>query len=320
MYKVVKKEETQARKCPPELPKNIRKDETRVFPKLSTSEVLTLIKEKCGPVETEKFGRGNDKVIILPGATKELYSLIYWGERTPTNTFEQIYQGMGHIFEKDGIRTVVISHFLYIYAAERTPVSACISNGVYDSIMKRIEYERQIYNRNERICNKTGNGFLFDPFVNEYDLSEVVLYGHTHPGLGCFFSQPDKTSGYATPNLPAVTFVADPIRKDMKAIVGIEEQDAQIIVFEYSQQRIEKAGKKTYHSVEIEELLSEIGRDCNDILNPLYGVKGKYKSYRTISGAQRIKFDMKWRPNKKTLANQEQSQIKKAGVQYESYA
>lgn len=191
-----------------------------------------MIKDKCAPVNFDKYGKGTDKVIFLPKAARRLMTMVDWGMRSPVNRCEQIYQGMGHIFVNDDHRVIVISHVLYIYAAERTPVSACIFKGTYDPILERIEYERNLYIQDESRFNKDIDGRLFDPFVN-YGPSEVVLYGHTHPGLGCFFSEPDRRSGFACENLPAVTFVLDPHNKDMKAMTGIEERDAEVIVCTY---------------------------------------------------------------------------------------
>lgn len=187
---------------------------------------------RCPAINIERYGDGTDKVIFLPNATKKLLSIVDWGMKTPNNRYEQIYQGMGHIFVNDDHRVMIISHVLYIYAAERSPVSARIFNGTFDSIMERIEYDRYIYNQNEKSCNNAGKGKVYDPFI-EYGSSEVVMYGHTHPGLGCFFSGPDRRSGFACEDLPAVTFVLDPIGKDMKAMTGVEERDAEIIVCSY---------------------------------------------------------------------------------------
>ncbi len=226
------KKDTEQEMLPPPLPVDNRKREIRKYPGLSKGDAIKLIYDKCPPVNTERYGYGTDKVIFLPNATQKLLSIVDWGMKTPNNRYEQIYQGMGHIFVNDDNRVMIISHVLYIYAAERSPVSARIFSGTFDSIMERIEYDRDVYIRNEKSCNNAGNGKVYDPFI-EYGSSEVVMYGHTHPGLGCFFSGPDRRSGFACEDLPAVTFVLDPIGKDMKAMTGVEERDAEIIVCSY---------------------------------------------------------------------------------------
>jgi len=227
----------------PRVPENkaaTDKKDTNDYKQMKLDDIMKHITQKCGNTMLDRYGarnesENNDVVIFLPIATKELETMVYWGDTHPINRYEQIFEGIGHIFMDGNRRIDVISHLLYIYAAERTPVSACISNGTYNSVISRIEYEIGIYNKNELSCNVRKDGTVYDPFINADDLSRPVLYGHTHPGLGCFFSPPDRVSGFASPSLPAVTFVTDPIRRDMKAGVGIELRDAQILVYSYEE-------------------------------------------------------------------------------------
>lgn len=237
------------KKTPPPLPANNRIKERRVFPEITLDKAVRLISKKCGDIAVERFGVKKrdaevDALIILPMADKELKTMIYWGEKHPINKDEQVYQGIGHYFMEGDRRIIIVSHFLYIYAAERSPVSASIIKGEYDSIMSRVEYEREVYRKNEKACNLRPDGTVFDPFVELAGLSEPVLYGHTHPNLGCFFSQPDRTSGFATQDIPAAIFVADPIRKDMKAGIGIDIRDAQILVFSYPDKGVKGGSKR----------------------------------------------------------------------------
>lgn len=237
--------------------------------------------------------------------------MIGWGKRTPTNVFEQIYEGMGYCFKNpDGKWNIVVTHFLYIYAANRSPVSACISNGVHDSILSRIEYEREIYCKNEAKYNRAPEGYMYNAFVDKYGPSYVNLYGHTHPDIGVFFSHDDRTSGFASTNLPAVTFVADPIRKLVKAMVGIGQEDAQVVVFEHKKNAVEKKDVKEAITIpEIkkkkldrdrgktaEALVLQLGRTCNELLNPIYGSKGNYVARTTFRGRKHIKVDIKISP------------------------
>ena len=312
---------------PPELPSNNIVREKKKLPELSSDEVIKLVTDGCGETSQQHFGpaESDDLVVILPMATQELYTMLYWGQCHPSNRDEQLFQGMGHGFMSNNKRTIVISHFLPIYAAERTPVSACITNGTYDSIMERIAYERSVYNRNEKKCNKTADGFEYDPFVDRYGLSEPYLYGHTHPGLGCFFSPPDRSSGFATPSLPAVTFVADPFRKDMKAGVGIELKDAGIIAFAYDSANIKSHTmvecNETVSNVvsgenEAEYLITEIGRDCTKLLGVSCAVKGNYKLYRSITGKVKIKARYSWKASDLKTNNNGNDTSRS----YESYA
>lgn len=315
---------------PPELPKAPHIKERRNIPVKKVDSIIADIEKKCGHVYVERYGpikggSDTDFLIILPQATKELKTMIYWGEKHPVNFYEQIYQGMGHAFLDGGKRIIVISHFLYIYAAERTRTSACIFNGTYDSIMNRLEYERSIYNKNEVDYNRTKDGFVFDPFVERYGISEAILYGHTHPNLGCFFSGPDRKSGFASEDFPAVTFVADPIQKDMKAGVGRELRDAQILAYSYEDKKQDEEYNVEKKSTEVEKKASdyvgEIGSAYNKLMNSISGIHGDYRAYTTRSGKQRINMKVSIKPLKEDRkATDRESSCSRVGRTYDSYA
>ncbi len=317
-------------KRPPQLPKSRHIKEARIIPKKSLDSIIKDIETRCGQTYVERYGpikvsADTDVLIILPQATKELKTMIYWGERHPVNVDEQLYQGMGHAFMDGSRRIIVISHFLYIYAAERTRTSACIQNGTYNPIMSCIEYERSIYNRNEVDFNRTKDGFEYNPFVEEYGVSEPILYGHTHPDLGCFFSGPDRRSGFATSDFPAVTFVADPIQKDMKAGVGIELRDAQILVYSYEDKK-QDAGDKTENVFSkgqktASDCIDDIGSAYNKLMNLGSRITGEYKSHTTRSGTQKINMKVCIKPEKETakVSNKESNSFG-VGRVYDSYA
>lgn len=340
-----------SRKEPPKPPKQNHKSAKKTYPVMSLAEVMETINQKCGPVVVDKYGLkrvydDTDIVVFLPQATKEFKNMVYWGETHPINRYEQIYEGIGHVVYDGNRRIIIVSHFLYIYAAERSPVSACIMNGTYNPIMSRIAYEIEVYTENEERCNRKRDGYVFDPFIAVAGNSIPVLYGHTHPNLGCFFSPPDRTSGFANPNLPAVTFVADPIRMDMKAAVGVELSDAQVIAYSYKETERDECAKEASVAEDVdvshedgaeslnvtvpEDLISEIGRSCNKLLSPLYGAKGKFISRTTFTGAQKLKMEMtlKGRSNKEesvvtTKDDKLPSGGKKTvteGKKYDSYA
>lgn len=199
------------------------------YPELSLSEAMGMIKRKCIPCDIEYYGdrKAKDTVIILPEAEEELCFITGWGKRTPNNFFELMYQGCGHIFRSKDTNIVIITHFIYIPAEKRTATSAQI--GADYMFYKRLEEEREIYKTYEKEFN-TINGYEVDPFLKDYGNSRLVLLGHTHPNnLPVFFSEPDRASSIAAKNFPAVTFVLNPHRKLMKAMVG-ESEDVKIVV------------------------------------------------------------------------------------------
>lgn len=318
---------------PPPLPPANRKAEPRKFPVCSEQAALERIKRFCAPCEYTTYGAGKHTVIILPEAWNELREMICFGKKRAVNYYEQQYQGMGHFnVSADGKLCVVISHFLYIYSAERGRTHARVVKDADTSFLDLLASERAIYNEFETRFNRDEAGHELDPFLRD-GASEVVLFGHTHPDLGVFFSEPDRNSSYAAVNFPAVTFVCDPIRKQMKAMVGIEEADARVLVFSYlsgnREQPPVKADKDAASltvretrretvqppaQVEIEKSLApaaakttvcdplevELGKVCTALLAEKH-VKGKFRVYRGFWGALHVEFSMKRKyPREKT--------------------
>ncbi len=325
------------KKSPPSLPADPRIREKRKYPEMSLSDVLKIVFSECGNVLVQKYGTAGsdpdaDAVLILPRATQELYNMIYWGEKHPINIDEQLYQGMGHIIMDGQRRIIVISHFLYIYASERNGTSAHFTKGKTDNFGLRLESERSIYTCNEKECNRRPDGLVYDPLLELAGLSEAVLYGHTHPNLGVFFSEPDRGSGFATPDLPAVTFVTDPIRKEMKAGVGIELRDANIFAFSYKEKSSENQKKKKIISENTpidsksnaakkaasEALLTDMNKSFNELVSSDHGAKGKFSIRTTIGGSKKVKVKMKIKPEKDTYV--ELSDTEMTGETYDSYA
>lgn len=312
------------KKRTPPLPVNNTPPPVVNYPRLTPEQIRSEIKSRCGAGRMTYYSRGKHHVFILPEAWEELRSMIYFGKRTPVNTYEQQFQGMGRIFiAVDGRISVVVSHFLYIYSASRGPTHSQIQGGVNDRTLERLEAEREIYLKLEKQYNTLPDGRTRDPFVR-YGKCEVVLGGHTHPDLGCFFSPPDHASSFATSSFPAVTFVCDPIRKDMKAMVGVKEEEAVICVMEYDQAAPKpvSAGNRSEpvptgnrgeplpavnrnepvpvvhrnEPVPVSEIrqagtdvIQELSRVCHSVLQTL-GVTGSFCSSRGMDGKMHIKF------------------------------
>lgn len=288
----------------------VRANEEKAFyPCLTTDEILKTISHNFAgvPVSIEKYGKGVHMVIILPEAMAEFDAMVGWGRRTPNNAYEQLYQGIGHVFvDKSESVTLVISHFLYIYAADRSPVSACVFKGSYDSIMERIAYEREVYNRNEIKYNRAPQGYSYDPFVVKCGKSIPVLYGHTHPNIGVFFSPDDRTSGFASASLPAATFVADPIRKEMKAMIGIGQEDARILALRYSTavnrttERKKEDNRVRPSGMTVRDAYESILKCCNAINTSGERAVCKVSERKGFGGSLQIRANMRWVPGNET--------------------
>lgn len=213
-----------------------RPTEPKTYPICSLKKALDIIKSQCGDVcISERHGEGDNKVIILPEAMRELEVMISYGRRSPMNLNEQKFTGFGHyLIDECGSIITVVNHFIEIQTMNQTAVSASNlgPDGEYNSGIDFLEYHREIFLRNEAKYNLDSFGCTVDPFLELCGTSEFVLEGHTHPDLGVFYSQTDKISGKGRAALsPVCIFVCDPIRREMLASIGKEFSKAEIIVY-----------------------------------------------------------------------------------------
>lgn len=278
---------------PPDLPGTTQEMQNSLrYPVSSVQEIISLIKQRCIPCKFECFQDGKHTVIILSEATDELESMLRYGKRRVVNCYEQHYLGLGHRFiDKDGNVITVISRFLYIYSASRGPTHAKVISEGNDAMLDILELEREIQNRLENRFNKDENGYLIDPTL-KYGPSEVVLFGHSHPGFGVFFSPTDHGRNYSTPTSPIVTFVCDPIQKDMKAMVGVNGEDAKIIVCRQSSETapaVEPLTSAPHREYSVPDLWQRVGTAANLLLQQA-GVNGNFDCHRDRRGNTHMKF------------------------------
>lgn len=208
------------------------------LPHLSFSEACEQIEKKCGRVSiTERHGKGQSKVIILPEAFQELKVMISYGRMSPMNIKEQKFAGFGHLFaDKNGFSVTVVSHFIQIHTMNRNPVGASNlgPHGEWNPGLDFLEYYREEFLECEKKFNTDAYGNVVDPFL-DHSGSEFVLEGHTHPNLGVFYSNTDRVSGKARAgNLPICIFVCDPIKKEMLGSIGRDFDAAEVIVYDWT--------------------------------------------------------------------------------------
>lgn len=218
----------------PPLPAKRRRP-PRTYPVCSLRKAMEIIRAGCGEVcVTERHGTGENKVIFLPEATRELEVMVSYGRRSPMNVSEQKYVGYGHyLVDEDGHTITIVKHFIEIQTTNRTAVGASNlgPNGEYNPGLDFLEYHREEFLRNEARFNTDAAGFQVDPFLRLCGPSEFVLEGHTHPDLGVFYSGTDKVSGAArAASAPVCVFVCDPIRKKMLGSIGKNFSDAEVLV------------------------------------------------------------------------------------------
>lgn len=246
-----------------------------VFPDLSPSDIDRIIRTACGARCEEVFGKGESNVFFLPEAWLELQNYVRYGKTRPVNIYEQEYDCEGRLFlTKDGILSAVVSHIIPILSAQRSRMASVLvqteqDNNIYD----RVRAERDVLRENEKKANRYEDGSSIDPFIS-YGRLEAIMLGHTHPNLGVFFSTTDYGSSYATPSFPAGIIVCDPIRKDLKAALGVGFQEATIKVYK-------KTERMKRSMDEREAIISQRSTDpsVNELLNGINSAfcKGQMK-------------------------------------------
>lgn len=246
-----------------------RANAPKAYPVISLRKVQDLIESKCGSVRVrERHGKGPDKVLILPEATRELEVMISYGRRSPMNAKEQKYIGYGHFLTgEDGHRITVVKHFIEIQTMNRDAVGASNlgPNGENNPGLDFLAYHREEFLKTEAEYNTDAFGGQVDPFLALCGPSEFVLEGHTHPDLGVFYSGTDRASGAArAASAPVCVFVCDPVRKTMLGSVGRELKQAEVVVYARAERGSEDAGEapRALHPVdEIARLASRCLRE-----------------------------------------------------------
>lgn len=219
--------------------------------------------------------------------------MVSYGRRSPMNRLEQKYAGYGHFFvEKTGTVNIVVSHFIQIPTTNRSAVAASNlgPHGEANPGLEFLEYYRKEYQRYEHQFNVDEYGFPVDPFLDSFGPSEFVLEGHTHPDLGVFWSNTDKTSGAArAASSPVCIFVCDPIRQQMLGCVGKDFENAEVIIYDRHCD-----GNKQSLCVSLEPMTSpvdEIARLANECLRKR-GCSGKIKCGTRLDGKVHMRIKM----------------------------
>lgn len=269
-----------------------RPAEPRTYPVCSFKNARELIESKCGAAQVvERHGKGSNKVIILPEAYQELRAMISYGRRSPMNAKEQKYSGYGHFLVDDqGNAIVIVKHFVEIQTMNRSAVSASNlgPNGENNPGLDFLAYHREEFLKTEAKYNTDAYGGVVDPFMKLCGSSEFVLEGHTHPDLGCFYSQTDRVSGSArAASAPVCIFVCDPIRKEMIGSIGSSFAEAEVIVYGYDPVK-EEADNLAPPS---DEITSEIARLTSQCLR-MHGYSGNMKINKRFDGRSVMKIKL----------------------------
>ena len=273
-------------------PKKIRA--VQEYPVLPMKKIMSLIRKNCGTAYiSERHGKGNNKVIILPEAACEFQVMVSYGRRSPMNVLEQKYAGFGHFLRDEHNNIVlIVSHFIEIQTMNRNSIGASNlgPNGENNPGLDFLMYHRDEFIKNEHKFNTDAYGYKVDPFLDICGPSVFIIEGHTHPDLGVFYSGTDRQSGMARAAVsPVCIFVCDPIRKQMLGSIGKDFKEAEIIVFS----RRVNDGKSILSDNKLEtpqEIIGEIIRLANKCFS-YKGYSGKIND-RTSGGKEYLSIKM----------------------------
>lgn len=262
--------------------------------------VSSAIWANCAPFEVDIYGEGKHELHIIPEAYPEFSEYVKYGKKRACNAHEQQYIGLGHDFiDTNGSIQSVVTRIIPIHSASRGPTHAKVISEGNDAILDVLENERNIQNQLETKFNIDENGYTIDPFLN-YGPSKVLLFGHTHPGLGCFFSSVDHRSNYSTPSSPIVTFVCDPIRKEMKAMVGVGCEPMKIFAYRPKAAGSDPSSRRASASQEYS--LAGLWQRVSTIANLLLqhtGVTGNFDCHHDRRGRTHMQFHIVHQPSRK---------------------
>ena len=287
---------------PPDLPTSGKKQHRKplALTEVPAGMVPSAIQANCAPFDIDTYGEGHHVLYIVPEAYREFSEYVKYGKKRPCNVYEQQYIGLGHNFIDTNRRIQsVVTKIIPIYSASRGPCHANAISENNDAMLDILDNERKIQNQLEAELNIDEDGYTIDPFL-EYGPSKVILFGHTHPELSCFFSSVDHRSNYSTPTFPIVTFVCDPIQKDMKAMVGINCESMKIIVCRPKTELYPSTQQHAPASREftLDELWQRASAAANLLLQQV-GVNGSFDCYHDRRGRTHMQFKMIYRPLKR---------------------
>lgn len=227
------KENTARRPLPP------RDAKPRALPAAEQEQLHNAIAKGCHAVVSQTYGKGRHKILLLPQAVTELEAMTAFGAKLPINYLEQRFNGYGHIMQDHGGALIfIVKHLIEIQSPYRSPVGVSLlgPNGEPNPGNDIAEFLRETFLAQEADRNQDTAGWPVDPFLKDFGGSEFVLDGHTHPGLGVFWSGPDKGTIQARGGLhPAAAIVVDPLCKDVLGAASFQHrmEPAQVIFYRH---------------------------------------------------------------------------------------
>lgn len=205
-----------------------------VIENVSTEDICRRIETRCGGKLRLYRGRARSTVIFTPQGTAELYHITGYGMRHPGNEHECQYALYGYYFaDAEGYTTTVVCHVLPLQSARRTGSAAAVCADGDTSAWKTLREQEKCFEKYGGSNLDAVRQVPVNPLYADHGPVRRVGFGHTHPGLRCFWSETDRGSVFAAEGEPWVSLVVDPRRMELLAGVGPELAAPVTMIYEY---------------------------------------------------------------------------------------
>lgn len=260
---------------------------------LSVNDVLAVMHQAYGN-NVKRFSGKGPAVIFTPHAWDEFCASVNYGKSIPENELESQYFLEGYFFvSKKCASTTVVTNVITPYSASQSKASAALYSPDKFNAYAIVEQKEKVLQKYACAGKDVLHGTVVNAFYKTYGVPHRVGFGHTHPGLGTFWSSTDKTSVFAAAGEPWVTMVVDPRNCELLVAVGSELTTAQLCVFEHDNKAEKNAPSTSNASGEIENIeFTELGRiidagikqGCTIDFSVSGGLPGKVKFRGTFCG------------------------------------
>lgn len=207
--------------------------EPKIDGSLSPNDVLNVMYSAYGSNVNQSSGRG-PVVVFTPHGWDALCASVNYGKSVPENELESQYFLEGYYFvSKKGVSTTVITNVITPYSASQNKASAALYSPDKFNAYTIVEQKEKELQKFACAGKDVIHGTIINAFYKGYGSPHRVGFGHTHPGLGVFFSSTDKTSVFAAAGEPWITMVIDPRKCEILVAVGANLTTAHLYIFEH---------------------------------------------------------------------------------------
>lgn len=218
------------------IPRCVDHGKSAVIAHVTAEEVCRMIRTASGwPARARVLRRGRHTLVFTPQGTLELHQVTGYGQYHPGNACEIQYIFYGYYFMDDeGSTTTVVCHVLPLQSVHRDGSAAAVCAGGDTSAWRALEEQEKYFTQYGSSSNRdVTRNVPLNPLYSKYGPVRRVGFGHTHPGLHCFWSTTDRGSVFAAEGEPWVSLVVDPRNMEMLAGVGPDLTEPTTVLYEY---------------------------------------------------------------------------------------